>query len=142
LWYNTCVDNRTEVEVDDIRYFESDLPRLKALRAEHGWSIRRLAKEAGLSPTTVHEIEKGARRAHDATTGKLAKALDVERVDLIFPPEQVRYWREQDELDNALLAQRLASLTDRELHAILLDSPLLRRRVMNMVRREAAPEEL
>jgi transcriptional regulator with XRE-family HTH domain len=129
--------------VDEVRFFgnESDLPRLKALRAERGWSIRRLAKEAHLSPATVNEIELGKRRAQDATVAKLTEALGVERAELIFPPEQVRVWKDQDEAENAMLAQRLASLTDRELRAILLDSPLLNRRVRELVRREQGAEE-
>ena len=126
-----------------MRFFgnESDLPRLKALRAERGWSIRKLAKEADLSPATVNEIELGKRRAQDGTVEKLTTALGVERADLIFPPEQVRVWKEQDEAENALLAVRLASLTDRELKAVLLDSPLLNRRVRELVRRQEGPEE-
>ncbi len=129
--------------MNEARFFgnESDLPRLKALRAERGWSIRRLAKEANLSPATVNEIELGKRRAQDGTVEKLTAALGVERAELIFPPEQIRVWKDEDEAENALLAQRLASLTDRELRAILLDSPLLNRRVTELVRRERGPEE-
>ncbi len=129
--------------MNEVRFFgnESDLPRLKALRAERGWSIRRLAKEANLSPATVNEIELGKRRAQDGTVEKLTAALGVERAELIFPPEQIRVWKDEDEAENALLAQRLASLTDRELRAILLDSPLLNRRVTELVRRERGPEE-
>jgi transcriptional regulator with XRE-family HTH domain len=124
--------------VDEVRFFgnESDLPRLKALRAERGWSVRRLAQEANLSPATVNEIELGKRRAQDGTVAKLTEALGVGRAELIFTPEQVRVWRDQDEAENTLLAQRLASLTDRELRAILLGNALLNRRVTELVRRE------
>jgi transcriptional regulator with XRE-family HTH domain len=127
-----------EATMDEVRFFgnDSDLPRLKALRADRGWSVRRLAKEANLSPATVNEIELGKRRAQDGTVNKLKDALGVERADLIFPPEQVRVWHDQDEADNEILAQRLASLTDRELRAILFDNSLLRRRVREMARRE------
>ncbi len=126
------------MEEGQVRYFasESDLPRLKTLRAERGWSIRRLAKEAGLSPTTVHEIERGSRRAHDATVNKLRDALEVERAHLIFPPEQVRIWKAQDRIENEILEQQLASMTDAEMQLILLGSPLLGRRVRQMVRDE------
>jgi len=128
---------------EDVRFFanDSDLPRLKPLRAEKGWSIRRLAKEAELSPTTVHEIERGTRRATDATINKLKDALDVERVHLIFPPEQVRVWKAQDKIENEVIEQQLASMTDEEIKMLLLDSPLLGRRVREMVRREQVPEE-
>jgi len=129
--------------VDEVRYFgnESDLPMLKRLRAERGWSVRQLAKEAGLSPTTVNEIELGKRRAQDGTVKKLTDAFGVERVDLIFPPEQVRVWKAEDELDNRVLEQRLASMTDAEMRVFLLDSPVLGHRVREVVRREGFPEE-
>ena len=129
--------------MDEARFFgnESDLPRLKALRAERGWSIRRLAKEANLSPATVNEIELGKRRAQDGTVAKLTAALGVERADLIFPPEQVRAWKAQDRIENEVLEQHLASMTDAEMRMFLLDSPLLGRRVREMVRRAQGPEE-
>lgn len=121
-----------------MRFFgnESDLPRLKALRAERGWSVRRMAQEAKMSPATVNEIELGKRRAQDGTVEKLTKALGVERVDLIFPPEQVRIWKDQDRLENEVLEQQLASMTDAEMRLILLGSPWLGRRVRQMVRDE------
>jgi len=132
-----------EAAVYSFRYVEnqSDLPRLKVLRAERGWSIRRLADAANLSPTTVHEIEKGTRRAHDGTVNKLKDALGVERAELIFPPEQVRVWKAQDKIENEIIEQQLASMTDEEIKMLLLDSPLLGRRVREMVRREQVPEE-
>ncbi len=128
---------------EEVRFFanESDLPRLKGLRAERGWSIRRLAKEAKLSPTTVHEIERGTRRAHDATVNKLKDALEVERAHLIFPPEQVHVWKAQDRIENEIIEQQLASMTDEEIKMLLLDSPLLGRRVRAIVGREQDPEE-
>ncbi len=124
--------------MDEVRFFgnESDLPRLKALRAERGWSVRRMAQEAKMSPATVNEIELGKRRAQDGTVEKLTKALGVERVDLIFPPEQVRIWKDQDRLENEVLEQQLASMTDAEMRLILLGSPWLGRRVRQMVRDE------
>jgi transcriptional regulator with XRE-family HTH domain len=132
-----------EATMDEVRFFgnESDLPRLKALRAERGWSVRRLAKEANLSPATVNEIELGKRRAQDGTVRKLTEALGVERVDLIFPSEQVRVWKAQDRIENEIIEQQLASMTDAEIKMILLDSPLLGRRVRAMVEQEQAPEE-
>lgn len=124
--------------MDEVRFFgnESDLPRLKALRAERGWSVRRMAQEAKLSPATVNQLELGKRRAQDGTVEKLTKALGVERADLIFPPEQVRIWKDRDRLENEVLEHQLASMTDAEMRLILLGSPLLGRRVRQMVRDE------
>jgi len=124
--------------VDEVRFFgnESDLPRLKALRAERGWSVRRMAKEAKLSPATVNEIELGKRRAQDGTVEKLTAALGVERADLIFPPEQVRIWKDRDRLENEVLEQQLASMTDAEIRMFLVDSRLGGRRVREIVRDE------
>ena len=129
--------------MNSARYFgnESDLPRLKALRAERGWSIRRLAQEADLSPATVNEIELGKRRAQDRTVEKLTRAFGVERVELIFPPEQVRAWKEQDKLENEVLVRQLASMTDAEIKLVVLDNPLVGRRFREIIRREGAPEE-
>jgi transcriptional regulator with XRE-family HTH domain len=121
-------------------YFSAgDLPQLRELRIERGWSIRKLAEKAGVAPSTIYEIERGARRAHERTAQKLAKALGVERADLLFPAEQVEVWKAQYQVDNETLRRQLVPLmftfTDRELKQLLLDSPL-RRRVMDIVERE------
>ena len=55
------------------------------------WTQARLAKEAGVSPTTVSAIETGKiGRPHFGTIGKLALALRVE-------PEELLDWRESIE---------------------------------------------
>ena len=48
------------------------------------WTQARLAKEAGVSPTTVSGVETGKTgRPHFGTLGKLARALDVAPEELL-----------------------------------------------------------
>ncbi len=120
-------------------FFAGGLPRLKEVRIERGWSIRKLAEQAGVAPSTVYEIERGVRRAHDRTAQKLAKALGIGRAELVIPAEEVEARRVQDEAGSEALPRQLVPLmltfTDRELKEVLLDSPL-RRRVIDLVGRE------
>ena len=53
----------------------------------------------------------------------------------------MRVWKAQDRIENEVLEQQLAAKTDEEIRMILLDSPLLGRRVREMVRQEQGPEE-
>jgi transcriptional regulator with XRE-family HTH domain len=57
--------------------------RLKELRQARGLSVRRLAKEAGVSTETVYSVEHGRRQPSVRTLGKLARALGVEAKDLL-----------------------------------------------------------
>ena len=60
--------------------------RLAILREDRMWTQRRLADEAGISPTTVSGIESGRiSRPHFGTIGKLARALGVEPRELLPP---------------------------------------------------------
>ncbi len=52
--------------------------KLQQARAERMLTVRALAKAAGCSPHTVHEVETGKRRPHFATIKRLSAALDVE----------------------------------------------------------------
>ena len=56
--------------------------RLKQLREDRGYSVRGLAREAGVSTETVYSIEHGRRQPSVRTAGKLARALGVESKDL------------------------------------------------------------
>lgn len=51
--------------------------RLRALRAERGWSAYRLSQEAGLDVSQVSRIERGLRAPSWATVCRLADALGV-----------------------------------------------------------------
>lgn len=58
--------------------------RLQAMRRLRMWNQRRLAQEAGVSPTTVSGIETGRiSKPHFGTMRKLARALEVEPEVLI-----------------------------------------------------------
>jgi len=59
------------------------LRELTRVRRSKGFSQRVLAREAGVSPSTVYELESGRRTANPSTLGKLAKALDVAIIDLL-----------------------------------------------------------
>ena len=61
---------------------EISLTRLKQLREDRGYSVRGLAREAGVSTETVYSIEHGRRQPSVRTVGKLARALGVESKDL------------------------------------------------------------
>lgn len=56
---------------------------LAKVRRSKGFSQRALGRAAGVSPSTVYELESGRRIANPSTLSKLAKALDVEIVDLL-----------------------------------------------------------
>jgi transcriptional regulator with XRE-family HTH domain len=56
---------------------------LRRLRTERGLSQAKLAARAELDPSTVNQIERGAREASPATLRKLADALDVGIADLL-----------------------------------------------------------
>ncbi len=56
----------------------SRIPTLEQARTERMLTVRALAKVAGCSPHTVHEVETGKRRPHFATIRRLSDALGVE----------------------------------------------------------------
>jgi transcriptional regulator with XRE-family HTH domain len=62
-----------------------DGEKLRRLRDERYLSHRELATQAGLSPTTVLNLElgKGKGESQRRTVRKLAKALDVEPHELL-----------------------------------------------------------
>jgi transcriptional regulator with XRE-family HTH domain len=59
------------------------MDQLKRLRTEKGLSQAKLAALADIDPSTVNQIERGAREASPATLRKLAEALDVRLAELI-----------------------------------------------------------
>ena len=54
---------------------------LRALRAEYGLSIRRLAERAAAHPTTVYRLEHGERRPRPSLLAALGYGLDPDRAD-------------------------------------------------------------
>jgi transcriptional regulator with XRE-family HTH domain len=64
--------------------------RVQNVRRLRMWTQARLAKEAGVSPTTVSGIETGKiGRPHFGTLGKLARALRVAPEELLGSRESV-----------------------------------------------------
>jgi transcriptional regulator with XRE-family HTH domain len=54
------------------------MPPLRRLRRLKGWSLRDLAREAGVSVDTVLDLENRARVPRPSTMRKIAGALGVE----------------------------------------------------------------
>jgi transcriptional regulator with XRE-family HTH domain len=59
------------------------MDQLKRLRTEKGLSQAKLAALADIDPSTVNQIERGAREASPASLRKLAQALDVSLAELL-----------------------------------------------------------
>ncbi len=59
------------------------MDELRRLREKKGYSIRGLAKKAGVHWTTLWKAEKGRRQPTVPTLKKLAKALGVKVADLL-----------------------------------------------------------
>lgn len=57
--------------------------KVKELREMQVLSVRELAEAAGVSKTTVSNIENGHAKAYPSTIRKLAKALQVEPQELV-----------------------------------------------------------
>jgi transcriptional regulator with XRE-family HTH domain len=54
-----------------------ELPQLKPVREDQGWSQRTLAAKSGVAQRTISELERGERKAMPSTVRKLAEALGV-----------------------------------------------------------------
>lgn len=57
--------------------------RLKELRRKKGWSVRKLAREAGVSKSTVSDVELGKRKPTADYLIKIAQALNMEERELL-----------------------------------------------------------
>src|SRR5215210_1705749 len=55
-----------------------DVPQLKLVREEQGWSQRALAAMSGVAQNTISQLERGERKAMPSTVRKLAEALGVD----------------------------------------------------------------
>jgi transcriptional regulator with XRE-family HTH domain len=119
------------------------MEQLARLRELKGFSQRALAKESGVSPATIYELENGRRRPNPSTLRKLASALHVEVADLLGAdyPKAPRRSSLEPSLFNGLEDERLASpdtitISTQDLYAMF-------RRVYNQEREPyAAIEEL
>ena len=54
------------------------MPTLRALRADRLLSIRALAQQAGMAPSSIYNIETGRRAPHLTTIRRIASALGVD----------------------------------------------------------------
>ena len=72
------------------KYFDIDKEKLKTETARACLSFRGLSRRAGLSPETVTRIyrTKGKSFVNTETIGKLARALNVDVLDLIAKDEK------------------------------------------------------
>ena len=65
------------------------LPGLARLREERGYSVRKLAERAKMSPDTVSRLENMQRGAEPETRRKLSIALKTSIKELRTPDEEV-----------------------------------------------------
>lgn len=80
---------------------------VKRLRQAKGWTQEQLAVYAGSSQPTVNLLEAGKRNPSAATLEKLARALEVEVVDL-FPKPQTPQPSLEDAAQSEALQEALA----------------------------------
>lgn len=65
----------------DAHYSAQLAARVAHERAHHGWSLRRLAKEAGLSLTTLRTIESGESNPELETLLRLQATLGLASIE-------------------------------------------------------------
>jgi len=82
---------------------------VKQLRQAKGWTQEQLAVYAGSSQPTVNLLEAGKRNPSAATLEKIARALEVEVVDL-FPKPQTSQPSLEDAAQSEALQEALAVL--------------------------------
>jgi transcriptional regulator with XRE-family HTH domain len=82
---------------------------VKRLRQAKGWTQEQLAVYAGSSQPTVNLLEAGKRNPSAATLEKIARALEVEVVDL-FPKPQASQPSLEDAAQSEALQEALAVL--------------------------------
>lgn len=56
--------------------------KLAEMRKARGFSVRKLAKAAGVSPTTIYYIESGTYGAGFEPIGKISHALNVDPLEI------------------------------------------------------------
>jgi transcriptional regulator with XRE-family HTH domain len=83
--------------------------QVKRLRQAKGWTQEQLAVYAGSSQPTVNLLEAGKRNPSAATLEKLARALELEVVDL-FPKPQTPQPSLEDAAQSEALQEALAVL--------------------------------
>lgn len=102
-------------------------------RQELGWSVRRLARESGLSPALISLVESGKRPLTAPAAGRIARALGFPARDLLavagfIPEADLELAREQAKRALAVpdLAAQARGTSDEERLDWLTDDYLLR----------------
>jgi len=88
-----------------------ELTKLKMLRTERGFTLRKLAERADVDLSTISMLENGRKRSQIITLVKLAKALNVpvddllqEHLDTSAPSRGRKGW--QAKLDRKMLKEQ------------------------------------
>jgi len=137
------------------------MEELRRLRKVKGLSQAKLAVMAGLDPSTVSQIETGARRANTRTLEQLAAVLGTEVADLFpkgqaplpdmqeygalleergFPREQIAAWLAQEERDKEFITRELEEMSEQDFReALIAANPSLRRYYRNNPPRTGEP---
>jgi lambda repressor-like predicted transcriptional regulator len=88
LWHGACLNTCMANPADTNRAPGAPIPvpneRLRHARLARGWSMRRLAREAGIAPPTVYNAEVGFTRTTPSMRKLLSQALSIPAEDL-FP---------------------------------------------------------
>ncbi len=93
------------------------MDKIRELRIERGLSQAKLAARAGVDPSTINQIERGARNASPLTLRKLAQALDVSLYDLLEGEPHPKAGR-------PLSAERALAIADPDaLRRVVKDTP-------------------
>lgn len=79
--------------------------RLKDFRKQKGLSQEKLAEAADLNTTFVGSIERGQANPTLDTLCKLANALEIEILDLLYSPDTITGKKYRDEKLYALLTE-------------------------------------
>ena len=79
--------------------------RLRDFRKQRGLSQEKLAEAADLNTTFVGSIERGQANPTLDTLCKLANALDIDVLDLLYSPETVSGMKYRDEKLYTILAE-------------------------------------
>jgi len=85
---NTLEDTFPQVALPRIKHTVSEIgAKVAGARAERGWSLAQLAQRAGLSPATVHKVEKSGMTPTIASLMKIAAALGKSVAYFVDEPE-------------------------------------------------------
>lgn len=87
--YDEFIEDASQKELLEKEYKELLISELilAAMQEDH-WSVRRLAKAAGVSPTIIQELKSGKKT--NVTLDTFAKILDVIGYEITLTPRKTR----------------------------------------------------